>query len=74
MINYRKYSNRTGEIVVKTTITPGELFASKVTLRKEKKTGVKKPLKVEKKCQHIKQTRLLISHSAMRLRMWGAQR
>jgi hypothetical protein len=74
MISYKRYRDRTGEIVVKTTLIPGELFASKIILRKEKKQGVKKPLKVEKKCQPIKQTRLLISHSAMRLRMLGTQR
>ena len=48
MINYRKYSNRTGEVVVKTTLISGELFTSKVTLRKEKKL-VSKNLKLKAK-------------------------
>ena len=75
MINYKSYEDRYEKVVVKQTIIPGKLCASKVTLRKEKKTGVKKPkTKVEKKCQPIKQTRLMISHSSMLLRTWGTQR
>ena len=73
MINYRKYSNRTGEVVVKTTLIPGKLCASKVTLRKVKKQGVKKP-KIEKKKQHVKQVQLDISRTNMLLRMWGIPR
>ena len=75
MITYKSYENRYRKVVIKQTIIPGKLCVSEVTLRKEKKTGVKKPkTKVEKKCQPIKQTRLMISHSSMLLRMWGAQR
>ena len=73
MISYKSYESRSGKYVVKLTVIPGKLCASKVTLRKVKKQGVKKP-KIEKKKQYVKQVQLDISHSAMRLRMWGAQR
>jgi len=73
MISYKSYESRSGKYVVKTTIIPGELFASKVTLRKVKKQGVKKP-KIEKKKQHVKQVQLDISRTNMLLRMWGIPR